>query len=114
MTWLENIERAEKEGTFSDEDVNQAGNWMYCAIGEKYHPIENSETYVRDSIIKKYNVDEFYYKFSDYNSINSINELLRLGKDFYIAVSENRIVAAKRIYLEIQEASKRLEKKSVD
>ena len=60
MNWKQRIERAQKNGTFTNEDLEAAESWPDCAVGIKLRSIGYSMSHTSDqldAIINKYDND---------------------------------------------------------
>ena len=79
MDWKNRIERAKKNGCFSNDDIHKASNWSSCAISEL-----DSDLNSRLVVLSK---NKFY-----------IDILSDLGMDFFLSVKAQYIARAEEIY----------------
>ncbi len=83
LSWAVRLERAEKRGKFTEQEVSYAGSWLSCAVGERHgYPRKPGYQYITE--------------FRD-------SPEYRLGLEFDTAVYDQDIPEAKRIYQLIQE-----------
>ena len=81
LSWAVRLERAEKRGKFTDFEIQRAGEYLTCAIGERHSFPQGDE-------------DEFHSTLT--------KEETELGYEFYYMMTKQNIPEAKRIYAEIQ------------
>lgn len=82
LSWAVRLERAEKRGKFTQQEIDLAGDWTKCAVGER-HNFPKESAYA----------DDFLYESTQEG---------RLGIEFMYAVQNGNIPKAKRIYAGIQ------------
>lgn len=81
MKWNARLNRAEKTGKFTDEDITLAGSWLTCAVGERAETLDRDPIGITTAAVDKAGV-EFCFHVSN-NDVkkarNSYNRIQQWG-----------------------------------
>ena len=80
MSWQERLGRAEVEGTFTDEDRDDANDWETCAVKERfgllqawgYHPQRSAIKQLGDAFGNAVGCGDIASAYNYYNAIQAI------------------------------------------